>query len=165
MSGWLRRLRGVLGIGAVWGVAGAIAGGVGGVVAFLLGSMPLLPAVLELGMGAAGVGIVLGSAFAGVLTLAEGRRTLEQLTPARAALWGSVAGAGLIASWGVLMIATFGSMVPLSQLLPVIVSAVGSYGLLSGGLAAGTVALARRAPDELTVGSGSESLLEPPADG
>lgn len=79
----VKRLRGVLGIGSVWGlVRGVVGAAIGGSSGFITGS--LIGALVIGGVGAGLMGFVLGSGFATVLTLMDGKKTLEQLTPRRA---------------------------------------------------------------------------------
>ncbi len=88
MKRWVKRLRGVLGIGSVWGLVCGVAGAaVGGISGFITGS--LIEALVIGGVGARLMGFVLGSGFATVLTLMDRKKTLEQLTPRRAGLWAS----------------------------------------------------------------------------
>lgn len=90
MSTLLRRARGLFGIaltwGVVWGIAGAVAVG-------LLGL--LRPADIDPGEGpliAAAVlglaGAVSGTVFGALLSIGERRKTLLRLSLARVALWG-----------------------------------------------------------------------------
>ena len=120
----LRRLRGALGIGLTWA-------GLWIVIGVMLGI--LRPGDIGPGEGPrrilpilAMVGLLSGLGFAGFLWLAERRRTFEQLSLGRVALWGLLG----------------------SALIPVIMGTEGSMGLLTGSLgavfAAGSVAVARR---------------------
>ena len=167
MKQWLRRLRGVLGIGTLWGVAGTALGTVAGLIVSVSGGLPLLDTLVEFGLGAGGLGFVLGSGFAGVLTMLERRRTLDELSPGRAALWGGMAGAAAALVVGISLLPELGAILSVRQLVLLFVAAPGSYGALSAALAAGTVALARRAPAELDSGPtcDEEGLLGAPIDG
>ena len=152
MKRWIRRLRGVLGIGTAWGLAGTTVGAIGGLVASVAGGLPL-PQLLELALGAGGFGFVLGSAFAAVLTMLEPRRTLEELSPRRAAVWGALAGAALPIAWIVVVVLPeVGANILHPRLLVAALAASGAYGVLSAALAALTVALARLAPPDLDSG-------------
>ena len=164
MKCWLRRLRGVLGMGAVWGLAGTTVGALVGLTASALGG--LLPSqLLELALGAGGLGFVLGSGFAAALTLLERRRTLDDLSPGRAAIWGALAGAAL--PLGMIAVAALpgvGADLLQPRLLVAAFAASGAYGVLSATLAALTVAVARQAPPTLDSGPGlapSRRLLAP----
>lgn len=162
MANWLRKLRGVLGIGLSWGLPATVVGLIGGVVASVVGGGPLLP---SLATGAAMVGglfFLLGTGFALALTLTEGRRTLHELTPRRASVWGAVAGGWLpvvtvLVSTG----SRFGTVLADPELLAALLGGVASCGALGAALAGGTVAVARQAPAALRAGSvgGDEELL------
>lgn len=157
MNRWLQRLRGALGIGALWGAAGSIVGAVGAVAANLTIGLPLLGPMIDWSLGAGFAGFLLGSGFAGLLTLSEGRRTLEELTPARAAGWGALAGAPAPTAVIVLGSAMgWNPALSAQQLIPVVLGAAGSYAALTAALAAGTVSLAKRTPDEVTSGVSSD---------
>ena len=162
MKQWVRRLRGVLGTGALWGVAGTALGTVGGLMASLFGGVPLLGSVSVWGLGAGVLGFLLGSGFAGVLTAIEGRRTLDELSVGRAAVWGALAGGVFPIIW---LLASLGSGI--GTTIPIADAASGSYGALSAALAAGTVALAKHLPPELAPGQGPNEgeLLGAPGDG
>lgn len=93
----LRKLRGVLAIGLTWGVLWAA---IGAVTALIIGAT--IPGSIDPGedpltmAGIIGlVGVFSGMAFGTVLSLAERRKTLLQLSPIRAAVWGIVGGAAL----------------------------------------------------------------------
>ncbi len=153
MKRWLRRLRGIVGIGVLWGAAGTALGTIGALIGIVSGGLPMSD-LIEIGLGAGGLGFVLGSSFAGVLTMLEGRHTLEELSPGRAALWGGMAGAGVAIVVGAFLLPELLAVLSFRQLLPFLVAASGSYGALTATLAAGTLWLARRAPAELDPGRG-----------
>lgn len=145
---FLKRVKAALGIGAIWGaLAGAVGAVAGGVAGLLTGGAVTL---FLLGGGVAGVaGFALGSAFGGVLSLAERNRTLGELSVGRAGFWGAVVGAALPLAGAALML-TFGDPVlGMRTLLTAAVAGASSYGVLTATLAAGTVALAKRASPEL----------------
>ena len=105
MRRWLRKLRGIVGIGAIWGVPAAAVGAIGGIVASVFGGGPLLGSVAAGSLTVGGLFLLLGSGFATVLTLIEGNRTLEELSPRRAALWGALAGGAVLL---VMLLVSFG---------------------------------------------------------
>ena len=150
MKTWLRRLRGVISIGAIWGFALSVLGlAIGAVVSMIWHE--ILPSTvvkyvasvaLWYGVG----GFVFGSGFAVVLTIMDGRKTFEQLTPGRAALWGALAGVGLTIVVG--LVATELGIPPTG-----FVAAICMCGAVAAGLGAGTVSLARRAPEALEAGT------------
>ena len=89
----LRKLKAVLGIGSIWGIAaGAVGTALGGLSSLPTGSF--LSSALFSGVGAGVAAFVLGVGFGGLLSVMEGRRTLDELTAHRAALWGFVVGVG-----------------------------------------------------------------------
>ena len=147
MSIW-KRIRGVLGIGALWSIPAGVVGAIGGAVASLLGGPPLLAAMVS---GSATMGIlfgVMGSGFAAVLTLAERKRSLNELSPWRAGIWGVIGGGALVGAYTLWFLTTL----PIG-VTPEVISGIVSGGLvfagLGGALATGTVAIARRAPGEI----------------
>lgn len=148
MKTWLRRLRGVASVGATWGLACSVLGvAIGAIVSMIWPDILPFTAVkyvvsvaLWYGLG----GFVLGSGFAVVLTTVEGRKTFEQLTPGRTALWGALTGVGLAIATGLVVGDT-----PLA----VFVASASTIGAVTAGLAAGTLLLARRARLELGAGA------------
>lgn len=95
MNPLLRKLRGVIGTGLAWGTAWATIMAMAGVVVGVLrpeeidpGEGPVLVGAI-MGM----VGFVSGVAFGTLLSLAERRKTLLDLSPGRAAMWGILASA------------------------------------------------------------------------
>jgi hypothetical protein len=161
MKRWVRRLRGILGIGVLWSFTGGILGVLAGGAASLLVGLPFIPAILVFGASGCGAGLVLGAAFASLLTLAEGRRSLEELSTARAALWGGLAGAVLISGWIEISLALTerpAFVLSSEQIGAIIVAAAVGYGAISAVMAAGTVAIAKRAPTPIE-GGGSPGGL------
>lgn len=141
MTTLLRRLRGALGVGATW-AALWVACGLG-----LVGIISIFrPGDIDPGEGLgtmipvfATVGFLSGLGFAGLLWLAERRRTLPRLSLGRVAVWGMLGSAAIP-----LLMGTDGSMGVLT-------------GLLGGVFAAGSVAAARR---ELPPAREQRALLE-----
>lgn len=95
MNPLLRKLRGVIGTGLAWGAAwAAIMAAVGVVVGVVrpeeidAGEGPLRVGTI-MGM----VGFISGTAFGALLAFAERRKTLLDLSPGRAAMWGILASA------------------------------------------------------------------------
>jgi hypothetical protein len=168
MKQWLRRVRGILGLGSLWGLAGSAVGAIVGIVARFFGGLPPGDYLIDWVLGAGGLGFVLGAGFAGFLTMMEGRRTLEELSPGRAAVWGALAGASVPALWFLLFFSFFSgplrSVLPIAEMFPVLLGAAGAYGALSAGLASATVWVARRAPSQLLPGGASDEpeLLSDP---
>ncbi len=148
----LRKLKAALGIGSIWGIA---AGAVGTVLGGLSG-LPTLSSILVFGVGAGVAGFILGAGFGGLLSVMEGRRTLDELTANRAALWGLVVGTAVLLAVGVVGIATGGAGLPIGLQLTAIAAGAVSFGAVTAGLAAATVSLAKGSPSELQ--SGSDAL-------
>ena len=158
MKTWLRKLRGVVSIGAIWGLACSVLGfAIGAIVSMIWPE--ILPStvvryVVDLTLGYGVVGFVLGSGFAGVLATMHGRKTFEELTLGRGALWGALAGVGMSTVLGLVFIGLgLGRGLPLADLISIFVVPTCTFGALTAGLGAGTVSLARRAPAELEAGA------------
>ncbi|MFZ9690136.1 MAG: hypothetical protein ACO3DS_09910 [Phycisphaerales bacterium] len=120
------RLRGIIMLGVMWAIGGAV---IGGLIELILNLLPGSDLFLGVDMWPAALaipGFLAGVTFAGVLALAEGRRSFEQLTLPRSAVWGALGGLAL----GVIV------GLPLTACL--------ALGLTSSGSAVGTIALARR---------------------
>src|SRR5690348_1002175 len=130
MSTWLRRLRGALGIGTLWGVTGVVVGKVAGLVVGVFTGLPLPATFVSFGIGAGILGFALGTSFAVVLSTLERGRTADQLTPARAAGWGALAGAGLALLVGVTAVPMLVPGISALGLLALIGSATVVYGAL-----------------------------------
>jgi len=96
MARWLRRVRGVLVMGLVWGVAWAVVGGgiMEGIVDPHGEILDMWPQTLTI------IGFAGGVAFSALLGLAAGRRRFAELSFSHFALWGAVAGVvqGLVAT-------------------------------------------------------------------
>lgn len=136
----LRKLRGLLGFGLTWGVAwGAVGAGIGTVIGILNpGAWALSNPILEWGLGMGMYGFVSGAGFGKLLALVEGRRTLEELSLKRIALWGLLGGVVVPPIFGVLGFFTVGTT------LAEVIGAMVVTGVLGGSSAAGTVAIAQR---------------------
>lgn len=132
MRTWVRRLRGALGMGFTWAVAWFTAG-----MALLLVVGPDAADVpFPIGFGF--LGFLAGASFSMVLGLLGNRQRFEEMSIPRFAGWGALG--------GLLMASAF---VPLAGLAGNLVSfsVVGTVFALAGGAsAAGTLALARKAP-------------------
>jgi hypothetical protein len=139
MKRWLRRIRGAIGMGLVWGVAWGLAGSLV-TLGFLVrtGSRPDAPFPILFGF----FGFVAGVIFSAVLGVVEGRRRFGQMSLPRFAAWGAIGGL-VLATTFVLTISLGGDPAFLQYLLvlgPVFAAA-------AAGSAAGSLALARRAQD------------------
>jgi hypothetical protein len=140
MKEWLRRIRGALGMGLVWGLAWFGAGMALMLTLLLTTGSTGADVPYPLGFGA--LGFVAGVTFSGVLGVLGGRRRFDQMSLPRFAGWG--------AAGGFLLAIGFTSLVALVEdpaflwnlvvLGPVFAVAGASSG-------AGVLALARRAED------------------
>jgi hypothetical protein len=139
MKTWLRRIRGAIGMGLIWGAAWGVAGTIV-MLGFLLktGNRPDAPFPIMFGA----FGFVAGVVFSGVLRLVEGRRRFGQMSLPRFAMLGAIGGVLLCATF-MLAVSLRGDPAFLQNLLVVgpIVAVV------AAGSAAGSLALARRAQD------------------
>ena len=147
-----RKLRGIVGMGALWGIGGAAFGAVvAGLEAMFLGT-PIFASMFDLASTLGFFGFLTGSGFAAVLTAMEGRRTIGELSTVRAGLWGGVAGAALPAVALLIQRGGPGLVTIISDpqhsfLIASLLSAV-----IPAVLASGTVYLARRSSGELPAG-------------
>ena len=111
-------------------------------------------------------GFLTGSGFAAVLTALEGRRTIGELSVARAALWGGVAGAALpaVALW--IQSGWPGLIAIISDPQHSFLMASILSGIIPAALASGTVFLARRSSGELPTGGAKTAapVLELPTE-
>ncbi len=144
-SNVLTRIRAVLRIGALWGAFGAAVGLAVGVVAGLVGVAPLAEALVVGPLSFGSLGMLLGSGFATALTLGERGRSFSEITPRRAAVWGGLGAAALpilalVMSGG----SVAGEGLTLIELVLEGLTGVVVYAAVGAGLAAGSVAIAKR---------------------
>lgn len=141
MKGFLRRLRGIIGMAVTWAVAGAgLLTGLG----------------LVLGAGVSGVmatlgafmGFLSGGAFGVMLSIVERRKRLEDLSLWRMALWGGFG--GFVMAGGLTLIYGRG-------LLWGFMTTIAVTGAV---ISTGTVAIARRADRKLLEGDDDLPALE-----
>lgn len=93
MRSSLRRIRGALGMGLVWAVGGALVGGLIELIDNVLpGALPWISRVDMWPQTLAIPGFLGGVVFAAVLGIAGGRRRFGELSFARFAAWGALAG-------------------------------------------------------------------------
>lgn len=136
MRRWLGRIRGALGMGFTWATAW-LGAGTALWLGFLIGGARV--DLLEFAVLFSVTGMVSGTAFAGVLSIAERKRQLGELSLPRFAGWGAMVGLGVSL---VLMAALGGTAT--GQLLY-----AGVLTTLGAGSAAGSLALARKAESDL----------------
>lgn len=140
MRKWLRRIRGTIGMGVIWGAAWSA---VGMVPRWVFGFNADAPFPLVFGV----LGFLAGVTFSALLALAEGRRRFEQMSLPRFAGWGAMG--------GILLAALFARAASLSwgDLLAV----APTFAAASAVCASGSLAIARRA-----VGRELPDCLPPP---
>ena len=153
MNKLFRRLRGLLGVGVMWGAMWAVVGAIIGVVA--PESWTWAHPILDVAIGMGAYGVISGIGFGALLSLSEGRRTLGDLSLQRVALWGVLGGAAVPPIFGLL--GTF----PVGTTLMDVIGAVGVTAFLGGTFASSSVAMARRA--ELQAGDDPHVLGAPNA--
>lgn len=136
MEKWLRRVRGVIGMGLTWAVGWFGAAGILSAVG-LFGDLGLLRVYVVVAALWGVVGFVGGSIFSVVLGIAERSRTFDEMSLPRFSGWGAVGGFLLAIPW------LFGAGPP-----PGLQEIVGTgvlMALMGAGSAGGSLALARRA--------------------
>lgn len=144
MSGWLRRIRGAVGMGLTWAITGFLAGGVIELIHNIwpnpLGAaVDIWPAVL------AYPGFLGGVAFSVVLGIAGRRRRFDQLSMPKFAMWGAIG--GLLVSLVPAALVTLG-MASTTEPVWLLTLAVAGPFMAGGAIAASaTLALARMSED------------------
>jgi hypothetical protein len=148
MKGFLRRLRGIVGTGLTWAFGWTVINT--GLI--LLSGLPLR-FVGAVALSNLFQGFLAGGTFAVILSIAERRRSLEDLSLKRTALWGGIGGI-------LLRLAAIPLILPVGIPLPNIFIPLVIDGLTGAGLASGSVALARRADGNLIESDGRRPALE-----
>jgi hypothetical protein len=146
----LQKLRGVLGTGLTWAVGWSVAGTI------LQGGLSLLGLFRAPDLSVAPfmwglMGFYGGTMFGALLSLTEGRRTLQNLRIGRVAVWGALAGFALPVVYN-LMRGDPGAISMMSLLTNAVILAP-----LSAGSAAGMTALAQGA-DRSELGGGDDPV-------
>ncbi len=129
MAAFLRKCRGALGVAATWGAVWAAIFAALGLTIGLLDPDSIDPGEGPVRVAWIGAiyGVVSGATFAVLLSLAEGRKAIRDLSLSRAALW------------GILGTAAFPLFTPVDNSMLIILCPVGAA------LAAASVAVAKRA--------------------
>ena len=135
MKKWLRRIRGMVGMGVIWGMVWFAAGLLVLLAIFLVGA-PGADVPFPIGFGL--LGFCAGVTFSGILGVIEGRRRFDQMSLLR---FGVLGGAG-----GLLFSGIFIFMTDLGWDVLVVVGPV--FTLSGVGCAAGSLALARIAEEK-----------------
>ena len=145
MRGWLKRLRGILGLGVVGGAVGALFGGLLGLGLSLLGFGIIDWLTLESGAALGGIFGAFAASGAGLLLTAFGsRQTLEELSPGRVGAFGAVL--GFLAPPIFVFLNTGSFWGPGAGPLGLIAAIATISGVLGGALGSGLVLTAQRAP-------------------
>lgn len=144
MKKWLRRIRAAVTMGLMWAVPWAIVAVVIGMLVDPDESMdemwPLIGAY---------PGFLGGVLFSIVLSIAERRRNLSELSVRRFGAWG--AAAGLVIGVVPFMLGTPSGEIDVARLATIV---IGSFTLMSAASAAGSLALARRGEARELLGEG-----------
>lgn len=142
MRGWLRRVRGLVGMGLTWAAGWALVGLLIGVASLLGIPMGWFLEVFDAPLPALAVpGFFAGAAFSAVLGVAARHRRFDQLSLPRFAAWGALGGLLL----GLVPVAAAGPELAGGSMAV----ALGTLTLLSAASASASLALARRAKDPL----------------
>ena len=150
----LRRLRGLGGVGTTWAVAWAVIGALIGLVigVFAPEAWGWSHPAVEWALGLGAYGLVSGVWFGGLLAHHERRKSIDELSPQRAAVWG-VLGAVVVP---IFFLGFFDAGTSALDVL----EAMAATAVLGGTFAAGSVAVARSAP-RLESGEPAAARLEP----
>lgn len=140
MKGWMRRIRGAIGIGLTWGAAWFGAGMLMLLTSLLLTGSTGADVPYPLGFGA--LGFIAGVTFSGVLGLADGRRRFDQMSIPRFAGWGAAGGA-LLAT----VFVTLVSLVEGPAFFENLIVLAPVFAGAGAACAAGSLAIARKATD------------------
>jgi hypothetical protein len=153
MEGELRRLRGLLGVGATWALAWGAIGALIGVAIGVLSPELVSGTVVEWALGLGAYGLVSGVGFGALLAYHERRKTIDELSPVRAGVLG-LFGAVLVP----LLFGLLGFFDAGTTTLDVL-EAMAATGVLGATFASGSVAAARGAP---RLGSAEITTALPP---
>lgn len=153
MKNWLRRVRGALGMGLTWAVAGFFAG-MGIELLHNIWPNPLGSAVDIWPAALAYPGFFGGVAFSAVLGIAGRRRRFDELSLPRVAAWGAVG--GLMVSLIPAAMVGIGLATPNAPLWQITAALVGPFTAGGAAAAAGSLALARMAEDRELLDDGRD---------
>ena len=162
MRGWLRRVRGAIGMGLTWAFGWAVAGLLIGVSSLVLPGLPwdALFEVFDAPLPALAVpGFFAGVVFSAVLGIAARRRRFSELSLPRFAAWGALGGLLLIlfpfALVAVGLASREGSDIGTGQMLAVITPLF----LLLSALSASVTLIIARAAERRGMREASEAAL------
>ena len=139
MPGWLRKIRGALGLGVVFGATWGAAGGLLALVLYLTTGSIQADVPFPVGFGI--LGFLAGTTFGGILGLLEGNRRFEQMSIPRFAGWGAAGGALFAAVFTTFAATIGGEGTGFFRVLPMLMGVFGAGGALC---ASGALAIARR---------------------
>ena len=145
MGGWLRRLRGALGLGVTWAVVGFVTG-MGIEVVHNIWPNPITAEVDIWPMALAVPGLFGGMAFSVVLGILGRRRRFDELSLTRTAAWGALG--GVLAAMIPVAMVVLGLASPNIPLWSLALGLAGPFALGGGAAAAATLAVARMAEDD-----------------
>jgi hypothetical protein len=143
--GLVRKLRAMLGMGVVWGLAWVpltLTSVV--IVSLVAGQWPPWRLLAETTAAGALAGAASGLIFGGLLAVAERRRTVASLSSTRTALWGALAAVAPPALFALAVIARI--QYPWVYVVPMFGRILGLTGILGAVCAGGVLYVARRAP-------------------
>jgi len=155
MRGLFRKIRGLIGLGGLWGTTwAAIGAGVGWAIGVMLPDVWLYSnPIVKWSIGIGLYGFVSGVGFGALLSLREARKRIGDISLGRAARWGVLGAAAVPPLFGLL------GTLPAGTTLVDMLGAIGVTGTLGGIFASASIAIARRAElasgDEMDfIGSG-----------
>jgi hypothetical protein len=129
----LRRIRGAIGMGLIWGAAWGVAGTMLAVVTRFKADAPF-PLIFGV------LGFIAGMIFSAILALTEGRRSFDQMSLPRFAVWGATGGLLLSAVFSKAASLGWGDVLAIAP----------TFAVACAVCASGSLAIARRAgPREL----------------
>lgn len=167
MSGWLRRVRGALGMGITWAIAWAIGGLLIGVASFVL-PLDWFFRVFDAPLPAMAIpGFFAGAFFSVVLGIAARKRRFSELSMPRFVAWGALGGVMLTLFPAALVGLGLATPAADGRFWVGLGVVAAPFILFSAGSAAATLAIARRSERSVPLGDpGSvrqDSLDAPPA--
>jgi hypothetical protein len=160
MRKWLRRIRGVVGMGLTWAAGWAVVGVLIGVTSILLPGLPwdAFFEVFDAPLPALAVpGFFGGVFFSAVLGIAARRRRFDQLSLPQFAAWGAVGGVLLSLFPAALVVVGLATPAPGLDLWLLTATISGPLALLSAVSASGSLALARMGEDRELLSTGADA--------
>lgn len=157
MTGWVRRIRGALGMGITWALAWALGGILIGVASFVV-NLDWFFRVFDAPLPALGIpGFFAGAFFSIVLGIAARNRRFSELSMPRFVAWGALGGVMLTLFPALLVAVGLATPAAGSGVWTSLGVIAAPFVLLSAGCAAATLAIARRGERGAHLASGSVS--------